>query len=430
MKKFLATLTASSMLLLAACGQEGEKSGASTSGGGGGSGDKVIEVWHIETGEREKYFENVATQFEKANPGTDIKLLRIPNDAFKQKLSVAMSGGNPPDVFQSWGGGWLKNFVEQGSVTDITEQVDAAQFHKNAIANTTFDDKVYGVPLGISTNLVFYNKEIFAKYNLEEPKTWDEFVNVIETLKKNDIIPLSLANKTKWPGAYYLMDITSRLAGPELFESAFKRTGRGFDDPAYVEAGKYIQDLVKMDAFNPGFNGLPYDEGGSRQLLYTGQAAMINTTNSFINNIRAEAPEFEEKLGFFPFPSLPGGKGEMTHVPANTGPVFSVSTKAEEPKLAAEFLNLMTTKENAQIYTDTTGSLTAVNDAAPNDETMKPIYDYLATATHMQMPYDQTLPPELAEVHKDTTQALFGLSMTPEEAAKQMEAKAKEMLDK
>ena len=45
------------------------------------------------------------------------------------------------------------------------------------------------------------------------------------------------------------------------------------------------------------------------------------------------------------------------------------------------------------------------------------------------MPYDQTLPPELAELHKDTTQAIFGLDMTPEEAAKKMEEKAKEVLE-
>ena len=38
--------------------------------------------------------------------------------------------------------------------------------------------------------------------------------------------------------------------------------------------------------------------------------------------------------------------------------------------------------------------------------------------------------PELGEKHKDTTQAIFGLDMTPEEAAKQMEKKAVELLDK
>ncbi|MGE8080256.1 ABC transporter substrate-binding protein [Peribacillus loiseleuriae] len=427
MRKFLATLTAASMIMLAACGGEGTGSKAT---GKSGSGEKVIEVWHIEPGEREKYFENVIAQFEQDHPGTKVKLNRIPNDAYKQKLSVAMSGGNPPDIFQSWGGGWLKNFVDQGKVLDITDQVDQDLYLENAIANTKFDEKVYGVPLGISTDVMFYNKEIFAKYNLKEPKTYEEFVQVIETLKENKIIPIALTNKTKWPGSYFFMNFVSRIAGPELFESAFKRTGSGFDDPAFIKAGEYIQDLVKMDAFNPGANGIPVDEGRGRQLLYTGEAAMMDMTTSFINNIRAENPDFEKKLGFFPFPTVPDGKGIQTEIGAATGPVFSVSKSAKEPDLAAQLINELTTKENAQIYTDKTGSLTAIKGAIPTDETMKPLYELIQNATFMQMPYDQTLPPELAELHKDTTQALFGLTMTPKEAGKKMEAKAKEMLDK
>ena len=55
--------------------------------------------------------------------------------------------------------------------------------------------------------------------------------------------------------------------------------------------------------------------------------------------------------------------------------------------------------------------------------------EFLQQAGNMQTYYDQTLPPELGELHKDTTQALFGLDMTPEEAARLMEEKAKELLD-
>ena len=303
MRKFLATLTAASMIMLAACGGEGTGSKAT---GKSGSGEKVIEVWHIEPGEREKYFENVVAQFEQDHPGTKVKLLRIPNDAYKQKLSVAMSGGNPPDIFQSWGGGWLKNFVDQGNVLDITDQVDQDLYLENAIANTKFDEKVYGVPLGISTDVMFYNKEIFAKYNLKEPKTYEEFVQVIETLKENKIIPIALTNKTKWPGSYFFMNFVGRIAGPELFDSAFKRTGSRFDDPAFIKAGEYIQELVKMDAFNPGANGIPYDEGRGRQLLYTGEAAMMDMTTSFVNNIRAENPEFRKEIRVFPIPDSTG----------------------------------------------------------------------------------------------------------------------------
>jgi raffinose/stachyose/melibiose transport system substrate-binding protein len=34
---------------------------------------------------------------------------------------------------------------------------------------------------------------------------------------------------------------------------------------------------------------------------------------------------------------------------------------------------------------------------------------------------DQTLSPELAEIHKSTTQALFGKTMTPQQAAETMQ---------
>ncbi|MEC9490213.1 MAG: hypothetical protein UMU04_04640, partial [Halanaerobiales bacterium] len=60
------------------------------------------------------------------------------------------------------------------------------------------------------------------------------------------------------------------------------------------------------------------------------------------------------------------------------------------------------------------------------DPIMKKIYNTSQKANHIQLWYDQTLPLELAQVHLNTTQALFGLEMTPEEAANKMEAAAKE----
>ncbi|MFD2213387.1 extracellular solute-binding protein [Metabacillus endolithicus] len=433
MKKLLSVLTIMTVLFLTACGLNGggsteqatSDSGESKSSGG----KKTLEFWHIDTGEKEAVYEEAVERFKEKHPDVDVKILQIPNDAYKQKLSVAMSGNDAPDVFHSWGGGWLKNFVDQGKVYDITETTDKSHFNELALNNATFDGKVYGQPLSLSIDVVFYNKELFDKYGLQAPKTYDEWLNVIDTLKENEIIPIALTNQTKWPGAYYLMNFASRIAGPELFESAFNREGRGFDDPAYVEAGKYIQELVERDAFNPGFNGVPYDEGQGRQLMYTGQAAMMDMTISFLNNVRQEAPEFEEKLDFFLFPTIPGGKGNETHVGAATGPVWSVAQNSENPDLAAELVNELTSKETAQNYTDRTGSLTGVKDVVPADEFTKRFYEVVEQATHLQMPYDQTLPPELAELHKDTIQAVFGLDMTPEDAAKKMEEKAKELLE-
>ncbi|TFE00622.1 extracellular solute-binding protein [Jeotgalibacillus salarius] len=433
MNRFFLLTTALSMLVVTACAPGGGSGTESSSGNGSAeesdSENKVLEFWYIDPGEKEKVYEEAVARFEENNPDVEVKMLRAANDAYKQKLAVSMSGGNPPDVFHSWGGGWLNQFVEEGQVLDVTDSIDKEHFNELALDNATFENEVYGLPLGLSLDLVFYNTEIFDEYGLTPPETYDELVQIIETLKENDVIPLALANQTKWPGAYYLMNFASRIGGPELFNEAFTRDGRGFDDPAYVEAGEYIQELVEMDAFNSGFNGVPYDEGQGRQLMYSGQAAMMDITISFLNNVRTEAPEFEEKLDFFVFPEVEGGEGSSADVGASTGPVWSVAAASEHPDLATELIKELTSTETAEAYTNRTGSLTGVSGVEPEDEFVNRMYQIAEEANHLQMPYDQTLPPELAELHKDTTQALFGLSMTPEEAAEKMEAKAKEDLE-
>ncbi|HBN94712.1 MAG TPA: ABC transporter substrate-binding protein, partial [Firmicutes bacterium] len=60
-----------------------------------------------------------------------------------------------------------------------------------------------------------------------------------------------------------------------------------------------------------------------------------------------------------------------------------------------------------------------------DDPMMKKLYQAVSGSDAVQLWYDQSLPPELAQVHLDTTQALFGLEMTPEEAAQTMEEAAR-----
>lgn len=425
MKKWGVFVLISISLFLSACAGSSSSSSDSES-----TGDKIVlDFWYIDPGEKEEVYLEAVKRFEEKHPNVEVNALRTPNDNYKQKLSIAISGDEAPDVFHSWGGGWLKNFAEEGKVLDLTDKVDTSRFNELVLDNSTYDEKVYGLPLGLTIDVVFYNKEIFDEYGLKTPETFEEWMEINETLKENDIIPITLANQTKWTGAYYFMNFARRIAGPELFDSAFNREGRGFDDPAYVEAGEYIQKLVEADAFNPGFNGIPFDEGQGRQLMYSGQAAMMDITISFLNNVRTEAPEFEEKLDFFLFPTVEGGKGDISQVGGSASPVWSVTNNTEHPDLAVELVNELASVETAQAYTDRTGSLTGLNGIEPQDEFTKRLYDVAENASHIQMPYDQTLPPELGELHKDTTQAIFGLEITPEEAAEQMENKAKELLE-
>ncbi len=69
----------------------------------------------------------------------------------------------------------------------------------------------------------------------------------------------------------YLVD---RLGGPEVFASAATRSGGTFEDPSSWRPAKWCKtSLIAVD-FIEGFNGFDYDTGQSRQLLYSGKAAM------------------------------------------------------------------------------------------------------------------------------------------------------------
>jgi raffinose/stachyose/melibiose transport system substrate-binding protein len=415
------------VLFVSAC----QPKAPSTNTGGSDKADsksKTLTVWHIETGAAEKSIQNAAKRFEESHPGVTVKLVRQENDPYKTKLSVAMGGGNPPDVFHSWGGGWLKNFVDAGQVTDISGDVDKDSYLEAAISPAIYDDKVYGLPIGMDIVPVWYNKELFAKYNLKEPQTYDELLEIVKTLKSNNIIPFALANKSKWPGSFYMMYFAERIGGKELFNEAYGRSGRGFDDEAYVQAAAKIQELVKMGAFPDGVNGLNYDTGQSRQLMYTEKAGMIIQGSWLLGTTRREMPEFEEKLGFFMFPTIEGGKGSNKDIVGGVSPVYSVAEKSANKDLAIELVKELASVATAQEMANNDGLISAVKGVKYEDAYVQKINDVMENAEFMQTYYDQTLPTEVAAEHLDTTQAIFGLSMTPEEAVKKVEEKAKEVI--
>lgn len=396
-----------------------------------GTGEKKkLTLWFIDTGKRQELIEETVREFMNSRPDIQVEAVQIPNDTYKTKLPVAMGGNNPPDLFHSWGGGWLKEFVNAGQVMDLTGRIDPDNYLPAAINIATFDGKIYGAPLAMSLTLFFYNKEMFEKNNLEPPKTFDDLLRIVDTFKAQGIAPIAMANKTKWPGALWLIYIANRVGGSDIFMDAFERKGRGFDDPAYVRTGELIQQLVDRGAFINGFNGLDYDTGQSRQFLYTENAVMELQTSSYVTNVRSEMPGFEEKLGIFPFPAVEGGAGNATDLVGGVSPVFSVSSKTKYPDEAVELLKALTSKELAQKFTDQAGVVTAVKGVEYKDKFAVMMNEFLQQAQFLQPFYDQTLPPEMAELHKDTTQALFGKTITPEEAARQMEEAAKRILDR
>ena len=82
-----------------------------------GTGATKIVWWHISTQKEQRdNWQNLANTFVKDHPDVSIEITVLENEAFKAKLATAMQSGSPPDIFQSWGGGVLKQYADAGLV--------------------------------------------------------------------------------------------------------------------------------------------------------------------------------------------------------------------------------------------------------------------------------------------------------------------------
>lgn len=400
------------------------------------AGTKLV-FWHIQTTEPTRsIIEDSVARFRAAHPGVEVEVVPLQNDPYKVKLKVAMGAGEPPDIFISWGGGPLEEYIEAGKVADLTsylrENDYIERFPPAAMGPVTFGGRWYGVPVeNVAPAVIWYNRAVWNGYGISPPRTWEEFLSVSAKLKGAGVSPIALANKTKWPGSMWYMYLVDRIGSEAAFQKAASRTG-SFADPPFVKAGEEIQHMVDLGLFAPGFNGIDYDTGGGRMLLYSRKAGMELMGSWEYNIVYGENQEFFRDLDYFHFPTYPGGIGDPSSLVGTPGDnYYSIAAQSPNKDLAFELIQYLI-DDTAVRQRLQGGKIPPVMgvESMLTDPIVRRLFVDFSRAHHMQLWYDQYLPPELGEVHKNTLQAVFGKTMTPLQAAQEMEAAARQYYGK
>jgi raffinose/stachyose/melibiose transport system substrate-binding protein len=389
-------------------------------------GGNEIEIWHIQMdGDGPGTFQRAAQRFEQANPGMKVKIEVMANDAYKQRLAVAMSANKMPDLFLSWSGGPMYEYANNNKIQDLTPYMNANNYKERfldaGIAQASYKGKIWGVPVtNVSVCTVFYNKDMFRSLNIRVPTTLSEFEAACGTLKANNITPFSLANKTQWTGSMYFMFLATRHGGTQPFINAVDGSGT-FMDPAFIFAGNKLQDWVKKGYFLEGFNGLDWDSGQARAPLYRGETAMLIMGSWFVSQAKDESPEFFPKMGIFTFPRDDQGTGNPGTVIGTVGDNFyHISATSKNPAKAFELLTFLMDDQGVKDMVND-GKIPPVKGVHITDPLLSELFAQVQAAPDMQLWYDQSLSPEVADVHKVTSQELFGLSLTSEQAAQRLQ---------
>lgn len=395
----------------------------------------TVTWWHISTVDAQKaLFQKFADEYMAAHPNVDIQITVLENEAFKTKLTTVMQSGTPPDIFQSWGGGVMNQYADAGLMQDITPALDAdggawrATFSPGALGVYAYKGENYGVPWDMGMVGFWYNKTLFAKAGISAPPaTWADFLADVKLLKAAGITPIALGEGDKWPGAFWWEYMAVRVGGKAAFDAAQSRKG-AFTDPAFVTAGKNLQDLVALQPFQTGYLAAVY--GDEQALMGNGKAAMELMGQWAPGADAASATDKKgigDAMGWFPFPSVDGGAGAPTDA-LGGGNGFGVGKNASPE--AIDFLKYLSRAESQQQMAQLGMNVPVVKggEAGLSDPLLQTVQKGAAAASYFQLYYDQYLPPAMGSVVNDSVQGIFAGTLTPEQAAQALEDSAKQNL--
>jgi raffinose/stachyose/melibiose transport system substrate-binding protein len=388
------------------------------------SGEPVtIEWWHIQNNDPGKAdWQAMADAYTALHPNVTINITVMENEAFKAAIQTNLQAGDVPDLFQSWGGGGLREQVEAGLVRDITDESASfiGDLNPGATGLYQVDGKQYGIPFNLGMVGFWYNKDLFAQAGIDAPPaTWDELLADVQALKDAGITPIAVGAGDKWPAHFWYSYLMVRLGGADAMNGI--AADNNFDVPAVVEAGDKVAELVAMEPFQPGFLAAGWDApDGESGAMATGKAAMDLmgqwAPGAFRNQLGLGPTDpLPFELGWFPFPTVEGGAGAATDA-FGGGDGFAVGKDA--PPEAVDFLGFITNVENASTWGANSGlPVTVGAEGSVADPNMQLVLSGIQSATFVQLYLDQFFTPEVGGAVNDATQTLFAGSATSEEAA-------------
>lgn len=303
---------------------------------------------------------SVLAKFEANNADITVINESLFGEDFLPKIKTDFASGNDPDVFGLWPGSDIKTLIDAGKVADLTGILMSNQewkrsFNPDMWDYTTHNARIYGLPVEVMFECIFINKDLFARYNVPTPLSFENLKTAVEIFRDNGIVPIAF--NTYSEGTYLYQNLIPMVGGKTDTEFPFKD---GKIKPSHLTALQYIKELYDMGAFPENCFTMTNNE---RNILFKDKkAAMIVQGSWFIG----EFDIGDDTVDIIRFPYVDGYdkyKGAMVY--GLGGGSFHLSTAAAEDEAksdaAIRLLKELTSPDTAAYYATETGMISNVN---------------------------------------------------------------------
>jgi len=312
-------------------------------------------------------FRTLVDRFEAANPDIAVELdasQRDQNDLVQQLFRQAITGDLPDVSFQGYN--YLRNLVDRDLVVPLDNRVAGdpewtEDTYSSSVTETgTIGETVYGLGVGISFPIIYYNKALVAEALGDEPfpQTWDGIFELTGLVQERNADVLGIFSRSN---AFVFQGYLGSFGGTMMNADETEIT---FTD----EAGRQTFDLLHRFG-EAGQSRVDMTRSQARQAFIAGSLAAIVDSSSTLSSYEEQTGDTFD-VGTAP---LPLGT-EDARLPAAGIAVVMLADEAERQEAAWRFMRFVTGPEGQGVVGRMTGYIPANRVAVEREDILGDYY--------------------------------------------------------
>jgi alpha-glucoside transport system substrate-binding protein len=348
-----------------------------------------LEVAAVWTGAEQENFMRVMEAFESL---TGASVTYVPTgDNVANFVGTRIAGGSAPDVVMVPQPGVVEDFARADWIAPVNgmvqEQLDA-NYSEGWQRLGVVNGEQYGVYVkAANKSLIWYNTTAFDYAGVEEPRTWERFIDTAWTVWESGTPPVSVAGADGWPLTDWFENVYLSQAGPEMYDRLADHEIE-WTHPSVREALETLGELFREDELIVGGRSgalqtdFPTSVTQTFTDLETPIAGMVFEAD-FVGAVINDSTDavVGENAQVFPFPAV--GEGDPPVVTAGDAAVM-ISPDGEPASEAQQALmTFLASPDAARIWAEPGGYISPNRgldlDAYPN-EVQRAIAEQLISA--------------------------------------------------
>jgi len=309
--------------------------------------------------------ENGVKNFEAANPGQKVNLVKLPGDGYQDRVALDLSSGSAPDLIM------VDSFLVAeyaGSnyllpLDDMLKGWDQFQYYSKGLLDVaSYNGKVYALPTDTDVRMLWYNRADFAKAGLPDPwtpKTWDDVLAAAQKLKDAGVTDAWLIPAgTKAEEAATMQGFYMAMLGAGSPTGDANRLRVRADDkwigdsPAIRKTLQLYHEVYVDKKLGVGSDNYTLDFAATNKAFLDGKIGIMASgswENSCLwdcNGVNVPSQADRDKIvAWTPWPGN-GEPGNKTTTNISGGWTIAISAKAPDPANSFKLLTAIFDKKN------------------------------------------------------------------------------------